>query len=109
MPEEIQVPVLTLASVKTSKATPSTSSSIEVVIEALSAPIQGKFGAFSVVRIAGNDYNVDSRKVSNFAFYPKSKAATIQLVDGKKRDGSNGVFIQSVAVHMPNGAIALNS
>lgn len=97
--------MLTLESVSQAKISSETSTS-SVVLEGLTPEIQGSFGPFRQAVIGGNTYNIDSRKVVNAGFYKKGCNATITLIEGKKKDGTEGTFINSLVVELPAGVMS---
>lgn len=93
--------------VKESSASSSTSS-FEVVLQDLSATINGKFGEFRQIKIDGKTYSVDNRKVVNASFFKPNSKATVSLAEGKRKDGTPGTFINTVIVELPAGVATLN-
>lgn len=84
----------------------SSSSSFPVILEALSNPITGKFGEFRVIQYEGKKFNVDSRKITNPAFFTPNCPATISFVEGKDKENKDRIFIDTVVIPLPAGVMS---
>lgn len=91
------------ASVNESSATESS----EVTIAALSAPINGKFGAFRQVSFNGNTYNVDDSKCHNTSFFRPNCKASLTLQQYKNEEGVLKVIVSNLSFILPDGVAVL--
>lgn len=97
---------LQTASAQTESTT--TTENVEVVVSTLTAPINGKFGAYRQFVVSGNTYNIDDNKVANARFFrPNAKAVlTIQQYTSKK-DNQVKTIVAGLSIYLPDGVAVL--
>ena len=97
---------LQTASAQTESTT--TTENVEVVVSTLTAPIQGKFGAYRQFVVGGNTYNIDESKMENASFFrPNGRAVlTIQQYTSKK-DNLVKTIVAGLKIVLPDGLAVL--
>ncbi len=83
------------------KSASSSSSSFDVVLADLSAPINGKFGQFRTFKVNDQSLLVDERKVTGASFFTPSCKATISLSEYKDKDGKERVAVATLVILPP--------
>lgn len=81
---------------------------VEVVVSTLTAPINGKFGAYRQFVVSGNTYNIDDSKVSNANFFrPNAKAVLTMQQYTSKKDGQVKTIVAGLSIYLPDGVAVL--
>jgi hypothetical protein len=93
-----------LAPAKASSTSTSTTESVEVTIQTLSAPISGKFGNFRQFTMNGESYNVDDSRVFNTNVFKPNSKATLTIQEYINKEGVEKTIVAGLNIHLPEGS-----
>lgn len=85
----------------------SASESSEITVAAMSAPINGKFGAFRQITFNGATYNIDDNKCHNTSFFRPNCKASLTLQQYKNKEGVLKVIVSNLSFILPDGVAVL--